>query len=165
MRTPVFELHILPLFRMTDREHMSFKFDLWNYQDVVRNADDILARVENNTMPTPDSGGPWPDEWIQLFRRWKDTGFKQLELGTAQYTFTQTSTRTTVQATGTFPKAGYGGWLQLETQTDASKTYVLYFEFPVDDPGPQDFTIRERYKASDARSVFIRDSTGVQQIH
>jgi hypothetical protein len=150
---------------MTDREHMSFKFDLWNYQDVVRNADDILARVENHTMPTPDSGGPWPDEWIQLFRRWKDTGFKQLELGTAQYTFTQTSTRTTVQATGTFPKAGYGGWLQLETETDASKTYVLYFEFPVDDPGSQDFTIRERYKASDARSVFIRDSTGVQQIH
>lgn len=101
-------------------------------------------------------------------RRWRDTGFKRLELGSnAQYTWTQSRSVAAVRATGNFPAAGYRGWLQLESQTDAAKTYVLFFEAP-DQPSsdpPGTFEIRERYPASDARPVFINDSAGVQQIH
>jgi hypothetical protein len=166
MRTPVFELHILPLFRATDRDHMSFTVDLWDYSSVVEHAEQIIERLEAD-MPPVESGGPWPDEWVQLFRRWKDTGFKRLELGTAQYTFNQTTTAITIRAAGTFPAAGYNGWLQIEMETDTSKTYVLYLEPPdASVAGSADsFELRERYPASDARSVFIHDSTGVQQIH
>lgn len=166
MRTPVFELHILPMIRATDREHMRFKYDLWDYDQVVQNAETIADRVAED-MPTVASGGPWPEEWVTLFRRWMETGFKRLALGTAQYTWSQSATATTVRMTGTYPAAGFRGWLQLEAETESSKTYVLYFEAP-DVPvvgTPADFNLRERYGPGDNRSVFIRDAAGVHQIH
>ncbi len=166
MRTPVFELHIQPLFRATDREHMRFAFDLWDYAQVVQHADEILARVATD-MPPPDTGGPWPNEWVELFRRWQATGFKRLQLGSAQYTWSQSGAAAVIRATGTFPAAGYRGWLQLEAESDAAKTYVLFFEAP-DAPatGPAaNFSLRERYSASDTRSVFVRDQAGLHQIH
>lgn len=169
MRTPVFELHIVPLFRMMDREHMSRAFDgpfdLWNYDMVKDHADAVLERVdETGGMPPRAAGGPWPEEWVQLFRRWKETGFKRLELGAAQYTFDEAVPE--IRATGTFPAAGYSGWLQVETDAGTSRTYVLYFE-PPDAPttgNPHDFTIRERYSGSGTASIVVRDGSGVHQI-
>jgi len=166
MRTPIFELHILPMIRATDREHMRFKYDLWDYDQVVQHAETIADRVAVD-MPTVASGGPWPEEWVRLFRRWMETGFKRLALGTAQYTWNQSATATTIRATGTYPAAGFKAWLQLEAETESSKTYVLYFEAP-DTPGDDtttDFSTRERYPPDDNRSVFIRDAEGVHQIH
>jgi hypothetical protein len=165
MRTPVFELHILPMFRALDREHMIFALDLWDYQQLVDRHDEILARLEAD-MPTTDSGGPWPQEWVDLFRRWGATGFKRLELGTGQYTRTQTATAVTIRATGTLPAPGYRAWLQLESATDTSKTYVLYLEKP-DQPvegDPPPFSTRERYAATDTRSVSVRDITGIHPV-
>ena len=166
MRTPIFELHILPMIRATDREHMRFAFDLWDYDQLVQHAEVFADRAAVD-MPPADCGGPWPEEWVQLFRRWMTTGFKRLALGTAQYTWNQSATATTVRASGTYPAAGFKGWLQLEAETESSKTYVLYFEAPDVPVGgtPAAFNIRERYGPGDNRSVFIRDSAGVQQIH
>jgi hypothetical protein len=166
VRTPVFELHIRPLFRATDREHMMLVsgFDLWDYDAVVENADDILAHLEAD-MPPVTTGGLWPEEAIELFRRWTTTGRKRLELGAAQYTRTAAAGSVTLTATGTFPAAGYRGWLQIESETDASKTYVLYFE-PPDAPvagSGTAFTLRDRY-AADNRSLFVHDSTGVHAV-
>jgi hypothetical protein len=169
MRTPVFQLHILPLFRATDREHMLLEkesMDLWDYDQVVQRADQILDRLKDQgpLMPPLDSGGPWPDEWVQLFQRWKDTGFKRLELGTGHYIFDQGASR--IVATGTFPAAGYVGWLQIESETDASRTYVLYFEPPAaavaGDAEP--FRLVEPYDGPGTQSIFVHDSTGVHQI-
>ena len=166
MRTPVFELHILPMIRATDREHMRFAFDLWDYDQLVLHAEAFADRAAVD-MPPVASGGPWPEEWVQLFRRWMATGFKRLALGTAQYSWNQSASVTTIRATGTYPAADFRGWLQLETESELSKTYVLYWEAP-DAPGggaPTDFNLRERYGLTDNRSVFIRDGAGVQQIH
>ncbi|MFG2331519.1 hypothetical protein ACGFMM_18030 [Streptomyces sp. NPDC048604] len=165
MRTPVFELHIRPMFRATDREHMRWALDLWDYDDVVAQADDILDRLEQD-MPPVSGGGLWPEEWIAVFRRWKDGARKRLELGTASYVLTRTATRVDLTATGTFPAAGYEGWLQLESETDTSKTYVLHLEAP-DTPEagtPPAFSVVESYRATDTRRVFVHDSTGVQEI-
>lgn len=129
MRTPVFELHIRPMFRATDKAHMDFAVDLWDYDEVVANADAILARLQSD-MPPEATGGLWPEEWITLFRRWKDGARKRLDLGTATFAFQQGTAKTTITATGTFPAAGVVGWLQLESETTTSKTYVLYFEVP-----------------------------------
>ena len=166
MRTPVFELHILPMIRLTDREHMRFAFDLRDYDQLVQHAEAFADRVAVD-MPPVDSGGPWPDEWVQLFRRWMASGFKRLALGTAQYTWNQSATATTIRATGTYPAAGFKGWLQLESETDTSKTYVLFFEAPDAPAGgaPAAFSLRERYASADNRSVFIRDALGSHQVH
>jgi hypothetical protein len=164
-RTPVFELHIRPMFRGIDRDHMRFSFDLWDYDQVRDNADGILARLETD-MPTEDTGGPWPDEWVRLFARWMQTGFGRLHLGTAEYALVPAATAVTVRATGTYPAAGFRGWLETESETETAKTYVLYFEPPPSpvDGEPQSFSLRERYPASDTRSVFVRDGNGVQEL-
>ncbi len=43
---PGFEDDIKPLFREKDRERMEWAFDLWSYEDVKENAEDIYERVE-----------------------------------------------------------------------------------------------------------------------
>lgn len=69
--TPGFERDIRPLFREIDREEMDYIFDLWSYDDVRAHAENILDRLADGTMPCD---GEWPEEQIDLFRRWIDAG-------------------------------------------------------------------------------------------
>jgi hypothetical protein len=62
---------IRPLFRDTDVDSMSGSFDLASYDDVRANADRILERLSDGSMPC-DS--PWPQERIELFRSWVSAG-------------------------------------------------------------------------------------------
>ena len=66
-----FATDIKPLFRQHDRQSMEKAFDLWSYDDVRAHASDILARVENGSMPCD---GAWPAERVDVFRRWVDGG-------------------------------------------------------------------------------------------
>jgi hypothetical protein len=52
-----FEEHVKPLFRERNRTSMKFAFDLWSYDDVSANADGILERLHNGSMPCD---GAWP---------------------------------------------------------------------------------------------------------
>ena len=52
-----FEKQIKPLFRSRDQQSMKFAFDLWSYDDVKANAQAILERLDNGTMPCD---GAWP---------------------------------------------------------------------------------------------------------
>ena len=69
--SPSFEADVKPLFREGDRRSMEFAFDLWSYDDVVQDADAILGRLRNGSMPCD---GAWPDEQVELFQRWIDAG-------------------------------------------------------------------------------------------
>ncbi len=66
-----FEAHIKQLFRPSDKQSMSFAFDLWSYDDVSRHASAILGRLRAGTMPCD---GSWPAERVELFERWVGTG-------------------------------------------------------------------------------------------
>jgi len=66
-----FAQHIKPLFRASDRQSMSFAFDLWNVDDVRSNADAILERLQDGSMPCDDA---WPQEQVEIFGRWIATG-------------------------------------------------------------------------------------------
>ena len=66
-----FDQHIKPLFRPTDRQLMAFAFDLWDIEDVRSNADAILGRLEEGTMPCD---GGWSSDKVELFDRWIATG-------------------------------------------------------------------------------------------
>jgi phage gp29-like protein len=50
---------------------MDFAFDLWSYDDVKANADLILQRVEDGTMPCDES---WSEDKLQVLRSWIDAG-------------------------------------------------------------------------------------------
>ena len=69
--TVSFAADIKPLFREHDRQSMSFAFDLWSRDDVQAHAADILARLENGTMPCD---GTWPADRIEVFKRWTESG-------------------------------------------------------------------------------------------
>jgi hypothetical protein len=69
--TPGFDAQIKPLFREHDRDSMRRAFDLWDYDDVSTNANAILARLRNGSMPCD---GAWPSDRVDLFQRWIDAG-------------------------------------------------------------------------------------------
>jgi len=66
-----YERDIRPLFREKDVSSMSTAFDLSSYGDVRANAGKILAKLSDGSMPCD---GPWPEERVELFRRWVDAG-------------------------------------------------------------------------------------------
>lgn len=68
-----FEKHIKTMFRRHDRESMKVAFDLWAYDDVKQNADAILERLKDGSMPCD---GAWPQERIDAFDRWVTTGMR-----------------------------------------------------------------------------------------
>jgi hypothetical protein len=66
-----FDTDIKPLFREQDRSAMTWAFDLWSYDDVSANAEAILGRLRNGTMPCDAA---WPAEQVDVFARWVDEG-------------------------------------------------------------------------------------------
>ena len=66
-----FETHVKPMFRDRDRAAMVFAFDLWSRDQVSEHADDILARLQDGTMPCD---GAWPQAQVDLFERWIVSG-------------------------------------------------------------------------------------------
>jgi hypothetical protein len=68
-----FAKDIRPLFRDDlDVETMKpFGLDLSSYDDVCSQADNILARVEDGSMPCDE---PWPQERIDRFKQWMAEG-------------------------------------------------------------------------------------------
>jgi hypothetical protein len=67
-----FATDVRPLFREGDRDFMAYYLDLWSYDDVVRDAQEILDRVEDGTMPCDE---PWDQAKIETFKRWMELGF------------------------------------------------------------------------------------------
>src|SRR5438876_741752 len=112
-----FELHIRPLVRLLDQDRMLIdpakRIDLWDYDQVRLNADKIINRLKAD-MPPGNYGGPWPQEWIALFQRWKDEGFLRLQVGSAdanEYRASRTGTIVSVTGQGKFPAEGFQAWL------------------------------------------------------
>lgn len=75
-RPTSFRLHIRPMFRDLDVQHMNnvgpFSIDLNDHAAVAASSQQILDRLKNpdDPMPPVSDDGPWPQEWISLFERW-----------------------------------------------------------------------------------------------
>ncbi len=71
---PSFERHIRQMFRDVDVESMQSMFDLNDYDTVRQFSEQILLCLKGeggrSVMPPEAAGGPWPEEWINLFARW-----------------------------------------------------------------------------------------------
>ncbi|MDT7791277.1 MAG: hypothetical protein QOD59_713 [Mycobacterium sp.] len=66
-----FEHDIKPLFRAKDRDAMLAAFDLFDYDDVVERADDIVESLRSGQMPCD---GAWPAAQVDKLQQWIDTG-------------------------------------------------------------------------------------------
>jgi hypothetical protein len=66
-----FEQDIKPLFRPVDYESMAWAFDLASYDEVKDHATAILERLREGSMPCD---GEWPEEQVEQFQRWIETG-------------------------------------------------------------------------------------------
>jgi len=68
-----FAKDVRPLFRAKDINSMKQAFDLSSYDDVRSHADAILGRVAAGSMPCD---GPWPQEQVDVLRRWVEEGMQ-----------------------------------------------------------------------------------------
>jgi hypothetical protein len=66
-----FEQDIKPLFRSKDRDSMLAAFDLFDYADVVQNADAIVGALRSGKMPCD---GAWPASQVEKLQQWIDAG-------------------------------------------------------------------------------------------
>lgn len=138
-RCPRFELHIVPLVRLLDHDKMlAFTgLDLWDYSTVKSKSTEILNRIQND-MPLVAYGGLWPREWVEVFRRWIDTGFQRLDLGVPSmpYEATRSGGQVTLLGTTTLPHESYEAWLQPRLTENGPREFVHYWMPPDVAPVP-----------------------------
>jgi hypothetical protein len=178
-RTPVFELHIRPLVRLLDRQHMlgvNPNLDLWNYDDVKNQFKAILQRVGGPTpsMPTADTGGPWPAEWVTLFNRWVAGGFRRLAPATGRdYKLVKSASgQCTLSCKVDIPDTDLGdsaAWLDIVSLGPPTASYqLLLYPGEVSPPPPQtiEFTCQERVDpAAAAAGVSVVDANGTHLVN
>jgi hypothetical protein len=178
-RTPVFELHIRPMFRLLDRQHMLRvrpDLDLWNYDAVKNSASAILLRIggSNPSMPTAEVGGAWPSEWVALFNRWMSGGFRRLAPATGKdYKLVKTADgRCTLSCKVDIPDTDRGdstAWLDVVSPGPPMASYqLLLYPGEVSPPPAQtiEITCQERVDpASAATGVSVVDATGTHAVN
>jgi len=169
-----FELHIRPMFRLVDRDHMlamgNPSFDLFDYGDVRKMTEGtpslMLDWIEGDRMPPDYAGGPWPEEWKALFRRWatdKANPFARLpRADVTSWRATREEDVITLAAQGTKPSSADATWIERLTAAEKPREYIIYRE-PLGAPGPPVvFTETETFFSGDAGNVIIvHDASGV----
>jgi len=65
---------VKPLFSQSQRDCMTFKFDLYSYDDTKTWCGKIIKRLKDGDMPA-DGTAPWPAERIAIIEAWRDQGF------------------------------------------------------------------------------------------
>jgi len=180
-RPPVFELHIRPMFRLLEREHMTTLLtpgiDLWDLDAVWAKRNLILGRLRAEglqTMPGAQVGGPWPAEWISLFERWAATGsdaepghhLLPVKPDGPYQVRTLTGDLRRLTATVTAPTDGCRVWFGLDSFSSGQRDYTLHLEpaFPSQPANPTPVEANEFFAKGDTTKVVIRDADGTQEV-
>ncbi|WP_271623451.1 hypothetical protein [Bradyrhizobium sp. CCBAU 11430] len=169
-RRPLFELHILPMFRALDAIHMlrlppAKRVDLSSYDDLKNKHQDVLDFLNAaSPMPPKSHGGPWPKEWIDLFTRWKTTGFGRL-IKPAGSNFDLALTgpdRFTLSCDVLLPDGSASAWFSIIQATADAQVYEIVLEQPDGTPpAPTTITIEERLRGPlTTNEVVVLDSAG-----
>jgi hypothetical protein len=180
-RPPVFELHIRPMFRLLEREHMLTwvepGFDLWELERVWEMRNDILVRLRGEggqNMPGLQVGGPWPAEWIALFERWTqnptadDIGHHLVRAqpdGPYQLQSASGDKRR-LRAKVIAPSAGCRAWFALDSITAGQREYTLYLEpaLPVQAAEESPLQALEMFEKGDTTKLLIHDAAGTHEV-
>lgn len=177
MRKIRWELHILPMMRTVDRDHMlrlggKRKIDLFDYDQVRARATPdtdgnniFLKWIESGHMPPPNGGGPWPDQWIALFKQWIADDYARLDLGEGTYTAVRTGGTVRVTANVQLPNVDDSAWLDRPNPNATPREYVLWHEpnGPPDEPFPSVAT--DSFDAGpEVTKVIINDKNGRHEV-
>lgn len=172
-RRPMFELHILPMFRVLDQVHMirlppAARIDLTDYQQVRDGNLDIIDVLKSSSMPPAGEGGPWPKEWIDLFVRWTQTGFGRLTKATgSNFKLVLTApNRYTLSCDVTLPDSSATAWFDILQARPEAQIYAVVME-QIDgaDPSPTTFTIEERIRGPlTVSEVIVLDAAGEHRL-
>jgi hypothetical protein len=165
-RIPTYELHIKPLFRIIDREHMLLFFDLWDYDAVKQNANMILQRLRS-TMPPASVGGPWPAEVVTMFARWVTAGCPRLLVGTgSNYKLTKSGSSYHLEGTVQVPNNRTPAWFDIVDADPAHRTYRLYVDPSAGGQGaPANIMVTDDFdEAGNVAAVQVIDANGTQSV-
>jgi hypothetical protein len=180
-RNPVFELHIRPMFRLLEHEHMMTLvtpgIDLWDLAAVWNEREKILERLQGEgllNMPGERVGGPWPGEWVALFERWIATGSDEepghhlvLVKPDGPYEVQRPSgTQRRLTAAVTAPTKGCRVWFELESVSSNQRDYTLYLEpaFPAQPADPTLLKAADPFRKGEVTTVVIRDADGTHEL-
>lgn len=171
MRTPIFELHIRPMFRLIDVEHMLIRGrNLNDRAEVARDWKKIhKALLSNRHMPTSAAGGPWPGEWIDLFKRWGEAGGPGLELNAgSDYKLAVDGDIYELSCTSTQPREGAKTWLDPLCLDPPNPAYRLVLETDdCEEPQGQPVSIKlvDRFrKRANLSGVAVEDANGHHRV-
>ncbi|MCI5165903.1 MAG: hypothetical protein D3903_07370 [Candidatus Electrothrix sp. GM3_4] len=121
------------------------------------------------------TGGPWPEEWVDIFERWIATGSNDR---TGHHLITVAPDegsyeirrifggKLRLQTTVTVPSDGYRVWFNIETITSTSRTYRLVAEppYPVRQDSPRQELVSEKMPAAGLKRVIIIDADMTRQL-
>ena len=172
-RRPIFELHIRPMFRTLDQAHMvrlppAKRIDLADYQQVKTAKVEIIDFLRSGLMPPKGSGGPWPQEWIDLFVRWTETGFGRLAKppGSNFKLVLDAANRYTLTCDVSRPDPSAIAWFDVQQARPDAQIYELVME-QVDGTPPASDTVsvEERIRGPlTVAEVVVIDSVGEHRL-
>jgi hypothetical protein len=175
-RTPYWETHIKPMFRRIDRDHMlrfpaSRRIDLFDYDQVVARSkktntsgESVFLSWIHHPMPPANAGGPWPQEWVDLFVRWMNAGYPRLGRGTAsKLSAEDTGDALILTVEGTVSTASSAIYMNRITDDDAVRDYEVFFE-PTEITTVTAFEISEAFPSDGVREIWVTDSVGRRSV-
>jgi hypothetical protein len=163
-RTPIYELHIQPLFRLIDKEHMALFFNLGDYDAVKQHANTIKVRLQSG-MPPDSTGGPWPSELVTMFARWVAAGCPRLSLGRGlNYQLSKSGTSYHLECNVDLPNDTSQCWLDIVDAGPAHRSYRLYIEAGASG-GPANVAVMDDFENSaNIQAVTVYDAAGPQTV-
>jgi len=177
MKKVRWELHILPMMRSIDRDHMlrlsgNRKLDLLDYDQVRARATPdaqgnniFLHWIEDGAMPPPNGGGPWPEEWIALFKRWIQDDYARLELAEGIYTAVRTGGTVKVTARVELPSVEDAAWLDRPNPSAPVREYILWHEPNGEPDEPFSIAATDSFDAGpEVTTVVINDKKGRHEV-
>jgi hypothetical protein len=166
---PYFELHIRPMFRVIDCDHMSRKVDLRDYDKVKAMApriQEMLRKPPPVGMPTKASGGPWPEGWIQVFESWIAEGFPRLLLAEGQYNARRIgSGQIILNGSVQVQNGAADAWLQRELIVPNQADFTLYLRpAPAGVQEPQRTMPLGEVLDSTIQKIMVHDAAGQHEV-
>ncbi len=170
-KPPYWEIHIRPMFRLLDQEHMvgdsvrpEGRVDLYSYDQVSKRATDILGALQDDFMPPPDEGGPWPREWVALFARWVEKKCPRLARGKASWSAVRSGRTVLLTAEVSLPNGGDQTWIEPVSGNSPARRFVLYRE-PSGAGDPSTVSRATSFPSTDGVDhVIVEDAEGERRI-